>query len=129
MKTPFVIHCARLLIFSILSFIIYTYHLAANKLDTRVIIIIVIPSSVCLFALVSSFIRKQWFLWLLAIFCTIIPLVLWLWFDTSGVVHGAWWEWLIMLPAQMAIPVGLSYTLLVNRNVRTYFGWQTPNQS
>jgi hypothetical protein len=122
MKPPIIVSIARLLILAVWGAVIYFFwHL---NLLNAVVEKVTVTSGAFLFVLVSSFFRSRWSLWILAFFWTAMPLFFWVSFNNSEIVHGTWWEWLIMLPAQMAIPVALSYTLLMGKDVRKYFCWQ-----
>ena len=126
MRAPKVIVFIRLLIIGIWGLIIY-FCWRENMLGGAFAKVI-ISNSIFIFALILSFVRTRWSLCVLALFWTAVPLFFWLTFNTSGIVRGTWWEWLIIFPAQMLIPVSLTYTLFVDKNVRTYFRWRIPNE-
>jgi hypothetical protein len=126
MKTPKVIVVVRLLIIGTWGLVTY-FFLQQGMLGIAVTRV-VISSSIFSSALILSFVRSRWSLWALAFLATAVPLFFWLLFNTSGIVRGTWWEWLIIFPAQMIIPVSLTYTLLTDKNVRTYFCWRISNQ-
>lgn len=126
MKTPNVIVVVRILFIGIWGLVIYFFW--HENMPRIAVTKVIISSSVFFSALILSFVRSRWSLCALAFLATAVPLFFWLLFNTSGIVRGVWWEWLIIFPAQMLIPASLTYTLLTDKNVRMYFRWPVPDQ-
>lgn len=68
----------------------------------------------------ASFFRLRAALIVVVLFVIAVPLVIFLMIDIF-VLRGAWWEWLIMFPVQMGIPLALAFYLWRSPSVREYF--------
>ena len=86
------------------------YSRASVKTDTLAIVILLCMTLGGGLAFLVSFVRKPQALWFLCAFWVICPLACWLALDLI-VLSGAWWEWVLMLPVQMAAPLVLVWCL------------------
>jgi hypothetical protein len=68
----------------------------------------------------SSFLRSSRGLLILISYWVAFPLVFWLGLDTF-ILKGSWWEWIITLPVQMAVPILVVLYLLKSRASRLFF--------
>jgi hypothetical protein len=127
MKAPIIILFARILTLLLWSAVIYCYVLG-NGISQIITTKTAIISFIFLVALMLSFLRCRMCLWALAIFWIGMPMCFWISFNTSGIVHGTWWEWLLVFPVQMALPFALSYALLTDKAVHNYFSPSKPLQ-
>jgi hypothetical protein len=121
MRTPFIIILSRLIILVVWGVVCYLLCHAVNGFNLRIFYLTLGITVICFLPILLSFIRSRWSLWFFSISCTVIPLIFWLSFDVSGIVHGAWWEFLIAFFIQMAIPIGLSCELLFQKKVHIYY--------
>lgn len=81
-----------------------------------------LPAAVVLVALGSSFIRARFSRWLMATSIILVPLAFW-W---SSLVIGvfswpAWWEWPLVLPLELGLPVALAVALFRDPGAAAYF--------
>jgi hypothetical protein len=121
MKTPVIIIVCRLFLILMLAAIVALGKSMGFKFNITAWAVFLMFVVICTFAFAASFLKTRGVLWFLAISLVVMPLAFWLWFDTSGEIHGVWWEWLIGFAAQMIIPVSLSYSLLTNKLTRCYY--------
>jgi hypothetical protein len=120
MKAPIIILLSRILTILLWSIVIY-YYVTGSITNPVVATKVAIIGFIFVIVLMLSYVRCRICLWVLAIFWTGMPMCFWISFNTSGIVHGTWWEWLLVFPVQMALPFSLSYALLTDKAVHNYF--------
>jgi hypothetical protein len=122
-RTPIIIWCVRLGFCATIWFI-GKYWLISVSLGT-VSGQMILGGFVALssLALIASFIRSK-FSFILLIFSIIaIPFAFFLPMD--AMLKGAWWEWLLVVPAQMGIPFAVAFYMWKAPKVRQYYSFES----
>jgi hypothetical protein len=120
MQAPLFLQIVRLVLLGIITLDACFYGRAGDMLKLQPMLLAITSGTFFVFTIILTFIRKKFSLYYITLFLVLAPAAFWIVLDKYE-LSGTWWEWLLMFPIQMTLPIILSYLFVKDPVIKSFF--------